>query len=162
MSENTQASDRLGTESIPSLITRLSIPSAIGILVLSLNGLIDSMYVGNYVGSEGIAALTVVLPFTFLLANLGMATGVGAGSIISRALGEGHRQKAEITFHNALLLVGVFMAIGLGLAFLFTDQVLAIFGAEGDILPPAKTYLKIWLYGIPALGFGMMLSLIHI
>ena len=81
------SSDDLGTESIGKLLVKQAVPASIGILVMSLNVLVDSIFVGNWIGSIAIAAINVVLPVSFFLAALGMAIGIGGSSIISRALG---------------------------------------------------------------------------
>ena len=54
--------DQLGSEPIGSLLIRQSVPAAIGILVMSLNILVDTIFVGNWIGSIAIAAINVVLP----------------------------------------------------------------------------------------------------
>jgi fatty-acid desaturase len=56
------------------------------ILFMSLNILID-IFVGQWIGPLAIAVVTVVFPITFLISSLGMAIGVGGGSVLSRALG---------------------------------------------------------------------------
>ncbi|HEU4496276.1 MAG TPA: MATE family efflux transporter, partial [Flavobacterium sp.] len=80
-------SSELGSQSINRLLLKQAIPSSIGILFMSVNILIDTIFVGKWVGSLAIAAVTVVLPITFLISSLGMAIGVGGGSVLSRALG---------------------------------------------------------------------------
>lgn len=123
---------------------------------MSIYGIVDTIFVGLWVGSLGIAAITVVQPITFLIASIGMAIGIGGASIISRAFGENNDEKAFLTFGNqvglTLLLGAIFVAIG----FLFIDQILALFGGRGNVLEPSKTYFKIVLLGVPFLGWAMM------
>ena len=80
----------LGTQPIGNLLIRQAVPASIGILVMSLNILIDTIFVGHWIGSIAIAAINVVLPVSFFIAALGMAIGIGGSSIISRALGANH------------------------------------------------------------------------
>ncbi len=56
----------LGTESIGTLLIKQAVPASIGILVMSLNILVDTIFVGNWIGSIAIAAINVVLPVSFL------------------------------------------------------------------------------------------------
>ena len=81
---------QMGTDPIGKLLLRQSLPASIGILVMSLNILIDTIFVGQWIGSNAIAAINVVLPVSFFIAALGMSIGMGGGSIISRALGSDH------------------------------------------------------------------------
>ncbi len=149
-------SERLGTAPIGSLLRAQAIPAAIGILTLSINGIIDNIFVGQYVGSVGIGAITVVLPITFLIASIGMSIGVGGASVISRALGSKDNEKAFLTFGNQIVLT-----IGLSIAFVvlgyvFQENILALFGGKGNILSLATVYFNILLPAIPFLAFAMM------
>ena len=94
------SSEDLGTKSISKLLIRQSLPASIGILVMSLNILVDTIFVGNWIGSIAIAAINVVLPVSFFIAALGMAIGIGGSSIISRALGANNKKRALKTFGN--------------------------------------------------------------
>lgn len=149
-------SEALGNESISSLLIKQALPASIGILVMSLNILVDTIFVGNWIGSIAIAAINVVLPVSFFIAALGMAIGIGGSSIISRALGANDRAKALKTFGNQItitLLLTVSMVV-LGLVFI--NQLIPAFGGKGDIFEPAKIYYRIVLYGVPVLAFCMM------
>ncbi|MEL6974030.1 MAG: MATE family efflux transporter [Bacteroidota bacterium] len=149
-------SDQLGTEPIGKLLIKQAVPASIGILVMSLNILVDSIFVGNWIGSIAIAAINVVLPVSFFIAALGMAIGIGGSSIISRALGSGNKEKALNTFGNQItltLLVTISMVV-VGLA--FVDVLIPAFGGKGAIFEPAKIYYIIVLYGVPFLALCMM------
>ncbi len=150
------SSQRLGVDSIFSLLIRQGLPASIGILVMSLNILIDTIFVGRWIGSNAIAAINVVLPVSFFIAAIGMAIGIGGGSIISRALGEKKIEKAKNTFGNQITLT---FCITLSLSFLglvFSEFLIPMFGGKGDLYELAKTYYVIVLYGVPVLGFCMM------
>ena len=97
-------SERLGIDPIFKLLVRQGVPASVGILVMSLNILIDTVFVGQWIGSNAIAAINVVLPVSFFIAALGMAIGIGGGSIISRALGNKNISKANKTFGNQITL----------------------------------------------------------
>ncbi|MEO0900496.1 MAG: MATE family efflux transporter, partial [Bacteroidota bacterium] len=150
------SSEQLGTEPIGRLLIKQAVPASIGILVMSLNVLVDSIFVGNWIGSISIAAINVVLPVSFFIAALGMAIGIGGSSIISRALGSGDKEKALQTFGNQItltLLVTISMVI-LGLYFI--NELIPAFGGKGSIFEPAKIYYTIVLYGVPFLALCMM------
>ena len=74
-----------GQDPIGKLLLQQALPAAVGILVLSIYGIVDTIFVGRFVGSLGIATITVVLPISFLISSIGMSIGVGGASIISRA-----------------------------------------------------------------------------
>tara|TARA_R110002012_G_scaffold263456_2_gene446411 strand:- start:57242 stop:58621 length:1380 start_codon:yes stop_codon:yes gene_type:complete len=150
------SAEQLGSEPIGKLLIKQAVPASIGILVMSLNILVDSIFVGNWIGSIAIAAINVVLPVSFFIGALGMSVGIGGSSIISRALGSNHRAKALKTFGNQItltLLITITMVI-LGLT--YVDSIIPAFGGKGRIFEPAKIYYTIVLYGVPFLALCMM------
>ncbi|TDD78158.1 MATE family efflux transporter [Flavobacterium caseinilyticum] len=148
--------DELGTQDIKKLLIKQAVPSSIGILFMSVNILIDTIFVGQWIGSLAIAAVTVVLPITFLISSLGMAIGVGGGSVLSRALGANQKEKALHIFGNQImmtfLLASVFVVFGL----FFSDEMLMLFGAKGAIMEPAKEFFIPIIISVPFLALCMM------
>ena len=150
------SSGSIGTDSIKSLLIKQAVPASIGILFMSLNILVDTIFVGQWIGSLAIAAVTVVLPITFLISSLGMAIGIGGSSIISRALGAKDKAKALQTFGNQLM-----MTLSLALFFVivgvfFGEEILLLFGANGAIMEPAAEFFYPVLLGVPFLALCMM------
>ncbi|MBS9461129.1 MATE family efflux transporter [Flagellimonas sp. 389] len=150
------SSDQLGEEPIGKLLIKQAVPASIGILVMSLNILVDSIFVGNWIGSIAIAAINVVLPVSFFIAALGMAIGIGGSSIISRALGAENKEKALKTFGNQITLTLLVTISMVALGLYFVDDLIPAFGGKGTIFDPAKIYYTIILYGVPFLALCMM------
>ncbi len=149
-------SELLGTQPIGSLLIKQAVPASIGILVMSLNILVDTIFVGNWIGPIAIAAINVVLPVSFFIAALGMAIGIGGSSIISRALGANNQDKARTTFGNMLTLTVVISSVMAILGLVFINDLVPAFGGKGAIFEPAKVYYRIVLYGVPLLALSMM------
>ena len=122
---------------------------------MSLNILVDTIFVGQWIGSLAIAAVSVVLPFTFLISSLGMAIGIGGSSIISRALGAKEPEKAEITFGNQITMTLILALVSVSIGYFFSDEVLVLFGANGSILQPAREFYFPVLLGVPFLALCM-------
>lgn len=152
----TATADTLGTQKISTLLIKQALPASIGILVMSLNMIVDTIFVGQWIGSLAIAAITVVLPIVFLISSLGMGIGIGGSSIISRALGAKAAEKAYLTFGNQIFLTLVLSILFVLVGILFNEPLLLLFGANGDILVPATSYFNVVLYGVPFLAFAMM------
>ncbi len=149
-------SKELGEKPIGKLLIQQAVPASVGILVMSLNILVDTIFVGNWIGAIAIAAINVVLPVSFFIAALGMAIGIGGSSIISRALGAGEDRKALKTFGNQITLT-LLLSIGLVIpGLIYMDSLIPAFGGKGDIFEPAKIYYTIVLYGVPFLALAMM------
>ncbi|MHA7841720.1 MAG: MATE family efflux transporter [Winogradskyella sp.] len=150
------SSKDLGNQPIGKLLIKQAVPASIGILVMSLNILIDTIFVGNWIGPNAIAAINVVLPVSFFIAALGMAIGIGGSSIISRALGANNREKALTTFGNQITLTLLFTISFVVPGLYFVDSIIPAFGGKGAIFDPAKIYYVIVLYGVPFLALCMM------
>jgi putative MATE family efflux protein len=151
-----QLASELGTDDIGKLLLKQSVPATIGILAMSLNMIVDTIFVGQWIGVLAIAAITVVLPIAFLIASIGMGIGIGGSSIISRALGANNDQKAFLTFGNQIALTVVLAVIFVILGTFYSVPILNLFGAKGDILIPASEYFSVIIYGVPFLAFAMM------
>ncbi len=157
MNQKTKTSDRLGSESIGKLLIQQSLPASIGFLVMSIYQMVDIWFVSRHAEGElAIAAITVVLPITFLISSFGMAIGVGGASVLARALGEGQPEKAQKTFSNQILLTLGFVFSFVLIGFVFQTELLTLFGANSEIMPYAKKYFNILLLGLPFLGWAMM------
>jgi len=152
MSQSTE----LGTQPIGKLLWQQALPASMGILIMSIYGIVDTIFIGRYVGPLGIAAITVVMPIVFLISSIGMAIGVGGGSIISRALGADDESKACRTFGNMASITLGFALFMIGIGFFFENELLALFGGKGDIVGPAREYLDVLLPSLPFLAFSMM------
>ena len=74
--------DRIGW-----LLLKLSIPAFFGMFVITLYNVVDTIFIGHYVGSLGIAGLSIVFPVQMLSMGVGMMTGMGGASLISRLIG---------------------------------------------------------------------------
>ena len=153
---NSSTSNSFSSESIGKLLIKQAVPASIGILVMSLNILIDTIFVGHWIGSQAIAAINVVLPVSFFIAALGMAIGIGGSSIISRALGANDKSKALITFGNQISMTIILTIILVFFGLIYIDNIIPAFGGKGTIFEPAKIYYRIVLYGVPFLALSMM------
>ncbi|MDX1651987.1 MAG: MATE family efflux transporter [Brumimicrobium sp.] len=151
-----KSTDKFGTAPLGGLLREQAFPASVGILVMSIYSIVDTIFVGRFVGAAGIGAITVVLPITFLISSLGMAIGVGGASVLSRSLGGKENNKAYATFGNqvimTILLAVTFVIVG----WFFMDEVITLFGGRGEVRQPAKEYFGIVLIGVPFLAWAMM------
>ena len=152
-----QKSELLGTAKIPALLLRFSVPAIIGMLVNALYNIVDRIFIGQGVGPLGIAGATITFPLMLIQMAFGMLIGLGANSLISISLGEQKRERAETILGNAFFLL-VCIAVSLSaLGLLFLTPLLKLFGASETILPYARSYASIILFGtlFQAIGMGM-------
>ncbi|CAM3925568.1 MATE family efflux transporter [Alkalicoccus chagannorensis] len=136
-----EQSSRLGDEPIPKLLRRLSIPAIIGMLVMSLYNVVDTIFISIFVGIDGVAAVTLAFPIMIIMMALAAALGMGGASVISRRLGEQRQQEANRVFSNIITMVLVFSMLGIAASFTLLEPALRIFGAQESILTLAHSYI---------------------
>lgn len=151
-----QIANELASEKINKLLLKQSVPAAIGILVMSINMIVDTIFVGQWIGVLAIAAITVVLPIGFLISSIGMAIGIGGSSVISLALGANEIEKAKSVFGNQISLTTITSFVLVFICFMFETPVLRLFGANGQILEPSIPYFRVIIAGSPFLAYAMM------
>jgi putative MATE family efflux protein len=150
-------SQRMGTEHIGKLLISFSVPSIIAAVVTSMYNVVDRIFIGNGVGSQGIAAVSICFPIMMIMMAFGMLIGRGGNALVSIRLGEKKQGEAEVILGNAF---GLYMLLGLGFTsfgIIFLDPLLKFFGASQVILPLAREYLFIILLGsfMHEVSFGM-------
>ncbi|WBX74602.1 MATE family efflux transporter [Tenacibaculum pacificus] len=151
-----KTTSNFGAEKISKLLLKQAIPASIGILVMSLNMIVDTIFVGRWISVMAIAAITVVLPIAFLISSIGMGIGIGGSSIISRSLGKGNTSKAFKVLGNQITLTVGLSVLFVGMGTFFCFPILQLFGAKGSIVIPATEYFRVIIWGVPFLAFAMM------
>ncbi len=145
--------DRIGL-----LLLKLSLPAFFGMSVMTLYNVVDTIFIGHYVGALGIAGLSIVFPLQMLSLGIGQMTGMGGASVVSRLIGARNISRAEHTLGNAITLNVVLslMITAAGLA--NTDFWLRLMGSSETILPYARDYMTIIVAGMAFPTLAMALS----
>lgn len=138
---------RLGNENIGRLLIRLSVPAVIGMMVNSLYNLVDTIFVGQGVGTLALASLAVCFPVQMFFLAIAQTVGIGAASIISRNLGAGNKRYAETVAGSSFGTIIVLSLILSVLGIIFIEPILRLFGASNQVLPYGKMYLQIIMFG---------------
>jgi putative MATE family efflux protein len=145
----------LWEEKISKLLIKQSTPAVIWMLVLSLYNFVDTIFIGRGVGTEWIAAVSIVFPIQMIIWAFSMTLGIWASSVISRKLWEKdywYVSKIFGTFQTSNILLAIlFMVLWL----LFSKSLLSFFGATPEILSLWHKYFSILLIWIVFLCFNM-------
>lgn len=145
--------DRIGL-----LLFKLSVPAFFGIFVITLYNIVDTVFVGRYVGSLGIAGLSIVFPLQMLSMGIGQLTGMGGASLISRLIGAKNIPGSQRALGNALMSA-VALSVILAIAgYINPDFWLRLMGASENILPYARDYMQVILIGLIFQTMAMTLS----
>ncbi len=129
-------------------LLRFVMPSIIMMIFTSIYGVVDGLFVSNYVGKTAFAAVNLIMPFLMGISALGFMIGTGGSAIAAKALGEGKKEKANEYFS---MMVWVTVIGGLSLAvlgFLFLRPIASALGAEGALLDNCILYGRILLVSL--------------
>jgi len=148
---------QLGQASIPRLLLRFSLPAIVGMMAQASYNLIDRVFVGHALGSEGIAGTTVAFPFMLVVLAFAMLIGFGGTALISIRLGEGKKTEAEQVLGNTAVLLVVASIFITAAGLLGLKRILVICGASDSVLPYARDYLRIIVLGtvFQMISFGL-------
>lgn len=152
-----QPKTQLDSERIGWLLVKMAAPVFIGMFVQTTYNVVNTIFIGHFVGAEAIAGLSIVFPLQMMAMGLGMMVGVGGLSVISRSIGAGDNARAERALGNCFT-ASLALSIAVMLLILpFMDFWLKLIGASVEVLPYAHTYLMIIISGAIFNTLGMAL-----
>lgn len=139
------------------LLLKLSLPAFFGMFFTTLYSVINTIYIGYKVGSLAIAGLSIAFPILMLAMGVGMMTGTGGASLISRLIGKGNKERAEHALGNAIICTLISCVLIMLVGLYDIDFWLKLLGASEDVLPYARDFMEIILYGVYFQTFAVAL-----
>lgn len=149
---------QIGTDTIGRLMLRFSIPSIVGMLVHALYNIVDRMFIGYGVGAMGIAGVTISFPLMLVMISFSILVGVGANTLFSIRMGEGRKEEAEQILGNAVILLFLVPLVVSLAALAWLDPLLRLIGTSEELLPYARSYARVILFGSAMATTGHGLS----
>lgn len=156
--ETMKKTEELGKAPIGKLLLKYSAPAVVAMLVNAIYNVVDRMFIGQYVGEEALAGLTIIFPIMMLIFAFAGLIGAGAAAQISVRLGEKNIEGAKKIFGNALTLSITFVTGVLIFGQIYKVQLLEFFGGTADIMVYALPYLTIILAGFIFQIVGFLLN----
>ena len=146
---NEQTKTTMMTEgSVVKNILFFSVPLILGNLLQQLYNTVDSIIVGNYVGSNALAAIGSSTSLVYLLIAFSQGVSVGAGVVISQRLGQKNKEGVQTSVHTALALAGILGIILTVGGILFSKEILLWMNTPEEVLTDAVTYLRLYSAGM--------------
>jgi putative MATE family efflux protein len=135
-----------------------AIPSVVGMLAATSAGIIDGIFIGNYVGAPALAAVNIALPVFYLFAAVVFMLAVGGSVMCGKFLGEKNQLAAREIFTRTLIASLLIALLIVGTSLLFLDQVISMLGANQDLHGMVRDYMQIILWASPLLIVGLTLD----
>ena len=150
MAKNIRLSDHFSY----SKLLRFTLPSIVMMVFTSIYGVVDGLFVSNFVGKTAFASVNLVMPFVMILGGMGFMIGTGGTALVSKILGEGDPDTANRTFSMMVLFT---LALGIVLSaagIIFMRPVSRFLGATDAMMDDCVLYGRI----VTGFTFAFMLQ----
>lgn len=132
---------------VKKLFIKFAIPSILGMLIVSMQMMVDGMFLGRAVGAEGLATVNLSMPLVNTIMSIALMICIGGGVLVGVANGRKEIEKAKgLTTLTLVLLFGVLVSISI-ITLLNFDFVLNFLGVSGEITKFVTPYLSILVAG---------------
>lgn len=130
-------------------LIRFVLPSVAMMIFTSIYGVVDGLFVSNFVGKTPFAAVNIIFPLMMILGGFGFMLGTGGTAIVAKTLGLNEKQKANEYFTFIIITTALLGTVLAALAIIFIEPIAMLFGAEGEMLDHAVLYGRVVLIGMP-------------
>ena len=148
------------TQTPGKLMMSLSLPAIVGMAVIGLYTFMDAVYAGQLIGMEAMGAVAVAYPFTFINSGGASMIGMGSASVLSRAIGAKDQRTIDQVMGNLVVMNLVLSLTVTIVGTVFARPLLALTGAQGQVLDLAESYLRIMLVGSLFVNFAQSSNMV--
>ena len=136
-------------------LIRLTGYMTLGFVSIMTASLVETIYIGT-LGTNELAAISFTFSLVMLLQGVSMGLGIGASSVVARAMGTGDKERARrLITHCFVLVIAVILCFAV-IAYVALESFFALLGAGPEVLPLSVAYTKIWLLGLPFFTFAFV------
>ena len=155
MDTNSESKSRLKTflENPSKALWSLAIPIMFGMGIQTLYNLVDMIFIGR-LGGHAITGIAFNMPLFFLVLGLTMGLGTGVTASIARFIGQDNKKEADNSAEHAVFMAVIISFSLSSIGLMFGKTILALFGAEGEILSLGWEYLHVMCVGMPFMIFS--------
>lgn len=144
MTEVSEKKNRMGTEPIPSLLFKMSLPIIISFLVQSVYNLVDSIFVAR-LSEKALTAVSLCFPVQNIMVAFAVGTGIGTTALLSRYLGMNDKKRVGAIATHGLILATASMVAFILFGIFFTDFYAKSQSTDPEIIEYTKDYLYVIL-----------------
>lgn len=118
------------------------LPSIVMMIFTSIYGVVDGLFVSNFVGKIPFAAINLVMPFIMILGGFGFMIGTGGSALIAKTLGEGRHELANRYFSMLIIMTVILGFFLTTIGIVFARRVSILLGATDVMLDDCVIYLR--------------------
>ncbi len=139
----------LGESDIKKLLIEYSLPAIVGMVIVSLYHIVDSIFIGHGIGALAISGMAITFPVMNILSAFSTLIGIGGATLASIRFGKKDEKGAASILGHVTLLNTVNALLLAGITYCFLDPILRAFGASDALLPYARDFMSVYLWGTP-------------
>ncbi len=125
-----------------SRLMRFCLPSIIMMVFTSIYGVVDGLFVSNFVGKTEFAGVNLIMPFLMILGGVGFMIGTGGSALAAKYLGEKNEDMARRVFSMMLIITAIAGITLSVLGIVFAEQVATLLGASDEMLQTCVIYSR--------------------
>ncbi len=126
-------------------LLRFCLPSIVMMVFTSVYGVVDGLFVSNFVGKTPFAAINLIMPFVMIFGGVGFMIGTGGSALVAKTLGEQDRDRANRYFTMMIWITLIAGVIVSAVGMIFIRPVAAFLGADSEMLGDCVLYGRITL-----------------
>lgn len=146
------------TAPIGELFCKVVVPSIIAMILMGIQGLVDGLFLGNFIGANAMASANIAAPVLQIITAFAMVVGIGGTAFIGRTLGENDLDKARDIFKSCFIAEVVFSIIFVIICVFFNRQLASLFGANEVLIAGTSDYIKTISLTTPFIMLYMLFS----
>ena len=132
-------------------------PAVLGMLAVSSAGIVDGVFVGQYVGSDALAAVNINMPVFAFSIGISFMFAIGGSVTAGKLIGEGRWDMASGVF-TRIVLAMLILSLGISaLGIAFTDDIVQLLGADDTLVGLSAEYLSVIMWFLPV---GMLSAVV--
>ncbi|WP_108867831.1 MATE family efflux transporter [Aquimarina aquimarini] len=129
------------------LMWKLSLPGILGMMVISINSLVDSIYVSYFIGADAFAGVSLLFPLTLVITSVTVFIAAGSSSVLSRAIGADDKETQQKVLPNLIALSMISSIIIIGGGVFFSEELVAVMGGTDAMFEHGISYFKVYILG---------------
>ena len=128
---------------IISTFLRFAIPSILGLLAITTASIVDGIFIGQFVSSAGLAAITLLIPFFTLIFAIALMFSIGGAVRAGSYLGQNNIEAAAAVFSKCLISILIVSLLFMGFSLILDRQILTLLGAPNELITLVLPYFHI-------------------
>lgn len=150
--------EELRTEKISKLLYKYFVPTVFGMLVAAVHITIDGIFIGRGIGSVGVAAVNIVVPFFTVYTAIGLMFGIGGATLVSIEYSRNNFKKAREIFTSSVVMVAIIGVLMIILTLMFKNELAVLLGANEVMIGPVNEYFFVIILFTPVYMLGNVMN----